>query len=337
MIVSFLVALALGLVLTPLASVGGRKLGILDLPDPRKLHGRPIPRTGGWAVFLGLTVAALVTDPSRELSGLLLGGGLIFAVGAADDVHSLPASLRLVAQVVAALVMIVFGDRLTFVPHVPGEVFWESILTILWMVVVTNAFNFLDGVDGLAGSMGVLCAGLFLVLLLPSGQSGAALFAAALAGTCLGFLPYNWRPARVFLGDGGSTTIGFFLAGLAVMGSWASDNPLLALSTPLLVLSIPLFDLIYITISRVKNGHVHNLHEWIEYVGRDHFHHRLLTLGLSVRQTVGFILLVNLTLGLAALTLREAPSPGDALLLLFQAFLIFSIIAVLMLIGRRSR
>jgi UDP-GlcNAc:undecaprenyl-phosphate/decaprenyl-phosphate GlcNAc-1-phosphate transferase len=126
------------------------------------------------------------------------------------------------------------------------------------------------------------------------------------------------------------------LAGLAVMGSWAHANPLVALSTPLLILSIPIFDMIYTTISRVRNGLVHNVKEWLEYAGKDHFHHRLMNLGMSVKQTVGFILLVNLCLGLSSITIRHMETALGAGLLLLQALLIFLVIVSLMILGRRT-
>lgn len=166
-------------------------------------------------------------------------------------------------------------------------------------------------------------------------QSYVSYSTVALAGARLGYLPYNWRPARIFWGDAGSTFIGFTLAGLAVMGTWSDKNPLVALSTPLLILSIPIFDMIYTTVSRVRNGQVRSVRQWLEFTGTDHFHHRLRHLGMNEAQTVGFILMVNLCLGLASVTIRHAATPFGASILLFQSFLIFMIIVALMLLGRQ--
>jgi UDP-GlcNAc:undecaprenyl-phosphate/decaprenyl-phosphate GlcNAc-1-phosphate transferase len=336
----YLLALSFSLsaLLTPAAARLGLRFGVMDVPDARKAHARPTPRTGGWAVFLALAAAlGRNWQFSSEMLGLFLGTAVIFVVGAIDDARGLSASKRLAAQLAASLIVVGFGLRVTFVPaHFPGEPVLEGFLTVLWLIGITNAVNFLDGVDGLAGALGAIGALFFLSLAWPTRQIHASFYAVSLAGACLGFLLYNWKPASIFLGDSGSTTIGFSLAGLSVMGSWASDNPVAALSTPLLVLAVPVFDMIYTTVSRVKNGQVRTVKEWIEFTGRDHFHHRLMNVGLSQTQTVWFILVVTLCLGLAALMLRGAATTGDAALMLAQAFLIFIIITVLMRLGRQA-
>lgn len=329
-------AFLLSFLLTPLCVALAFRSGILDVPSERKIHSRPIPRLGGLAIFLSVLFSVgRNLQFSKALTGLVCSAGLVYLVGLWDDARGLSARTRLLAQVAAALMLVSFGVHVTFIPKIPGEVFLETLITVLWMVGITNAINFLDGVDGLASGMGALCALLFLAITWPTRQSHVSFFTVALAGACLGYLPYNWNPAKIFLGDAGSTFIGFSLAGLAIMGTWAHSNPLLAMSTPLLILSIPIFDMIYTTISRVRNGLVHNVKEWLEYTGKDHFHHRLMNLGLNVPQTVGFILMVNLSLGLASVTVRQMATPIGALLLMCQALLIFLMIVVLMLLGRR--
>lgn len=331
------ISFLLSYLMTPLAISLAFRWGILDVPDARKIHAHPIPRLGGLAIFLAVLFSmARNFQFSRELSGLMLAASLIYLAGLVDDKRGLSAVARLVVQLAASLIVVAFGVRITFLPAMPGEVFLEGLITVVWMVGITNAINFLDGIDGLASGMGGLCALLFLAIAWPLRQSYVSFFTVALAGGCLGYLPYNWNPARIFLGDAGSTFIGFTLAGLAVMGSWAYHNPLVALSTPLLILSIPIFDMIYTTISRVRNGQVRSLREWLEYAGKDHFHHRLMHLGMNVKQTVGFILMVNLCLGLASITIRHSATAVGAALLLFQSFLFFLVIVTLMLLGRQS-
>jgi UDP-GlcNAc:undecaprenyl-phosphate GlcNAc-1-phosphate transferase len=334
LVLSFL----LSSLITPLSIYLAYKIGILDIPDKRKMHAVPIPRLGGFGVFMAVVLTiGRNFQFSQELTGLMVAGSLIYGVGVLDDTLGLSARFRLAAQLAAALIVVAFGIRITFIPHIPGEIFWEALITVIWMVGITNAINFLDGIDGLASGMGALCALLFLSIAWPSRQGHVSFFTVALAGGCLGFLPYNWRPARIFLGDAGSTFIGFTLAGLAIMGSWGADhNPLVALTTPLLVLSIPIFDMIYTTVSRIKNGKVNNVKQWLEYVGKDHFHHRLMNLGMTEKQTVAFILVLNLCLGLASVTIRHTDTSLGAGLLMFQAFLIFIMITSLMLLGRQS-
>jgi UDP-GlcNAc:undecaprenyl-phosphate GlcNAc-1-phosphate transferase len=224
--------------------------------------------------------------------------------------------------------------RISFIPHYLPKTVLEIIITIVWFVGIINAINFLDGIDGLVASIAIQCSFLFLLIAWPTEQRYVAFVNAAMIGACLGFLPYNWGgKAKIFLGDSGATFIGFMLAGISIMGSWAENNSTVAFSTPLLILAVPIFDMIYTTISRVRNGHVKTVKQWIEYVGKDHFHHRLIKIGLSVKGSVWFIILVNMALGLGALIIRDTGTKGSYILLL-QAFSILIIIVVLMLVGR---
>jgi UDP-GlcNAc:undecaprenyl-phosphate GlcNAc-1-phosphate transferase len=159
--------------------------------------------------------------------------------------------------------------------------------------------------------------------------------AAALVGACLGFLPFNFRPrgASIFLGDAGASFIGFTLAGLAVMGEWADNDPIVALFTPALILGVPLFDIAFVGVVRVVTGRVHSVHEWLAYTGRDHIHHRFEALGLSRAQSVFLIYFISATLGLSALLLGEATT-REAVLVLLQAGCVLAIIAVLEVVGR---
>lgn len=331
----FFIAFFLCSLAIPLAGYAAGRLGAVDRPGPRRVHSYPTPRLGGLAVFLALALALLRNQQySAHLLGIAAGAAIIFVLGFLDDVRSLSARTRLFWQVAAAAVTAGAGLKLTFAQHLPGGEVLSFVLTVLWLVGITNAFNFMDGIDGLASAMGAVCSLLFVGIAWNSSQYEVAFLSAALAGACSGFLTVNWHPARMFLGDGGSTLIGFLLGCLAVYGSWATGNPAVALSTPLLVLGIPVFDIIYTTISRVKNGQVSTVKEWLEYTGRDHFHHRLMKLGLGVRQTVAFILLLNLCLGLGAWTVRHTASTTGTIFLLLQSVMIFSIVVVLMLLGR---
>jgi UDP-GlcNAc:undecaprenyl-phosphate GlcNAc-1-phosphate transferase len=321
--------------LTPLVIRLAWFFKILDHPDPRKIHVVPIPRLGGLAIFASfLFSTARNYHFSRELTGLVIGGSIIYVIGLMDDIRPLPARFRLLAQLVAALVVIGHGVVLTVIPlSVPGHGYISVLITIVWLIGFTNALNFMDGVDGLATSMTMACALFFFLIAWPTRQSYLAYVTIAIFGASMGFLPYNWKRARIFLGDAGSTFLGFMLAGLAVMGYWANNDPVVAVSTPLLIMSIPIFDMIYTTVSRIKNGSIHTFKEWLEFAGKDHFHHRLMFLGLSETQTVIFIIMVNLCLGLGALALRYSGAT-ESLLLLLQSLFFFLIIIVLMLLGR---
>lgn len=331
----FLIAMAAVLVLAPVSGWLGEKIGAMDVPDARKVHTSPVPRIGGAAVFLGFMIAMVRNQQfSREIYGIMIGGTIIFLLGFFDDWKGLSARTRLFWQVVAALIVTFFGLHLSFPLKLPFGLAVSTVLSVIWLVGIVNAFNFMDGIDGLASVMGVVCALLFLGIGWNSSQYPLSFISAALAGACAGFLRMNWHPARIFLGDSGSTFIGFILGCLALYGGWATDNPAVSFSTPLLVLGIPIFDIIYTTISRLRNGSVRSVKQWLEYTGRDHFHHRLMKLGLNVEQTVGFILLLNICLGLGAWTIRHTASTLGTWLLLAQSVTIFLVVVVLMVLGR---
>ncbi|MGD9642221.1 MAG: glycosyltransferase family 4 protein [Elusimicrobiales bacterium] len=331
----FLIAMSAVFLLAPASAWLASRIGAIDYPSERKVHTEPVPRIGGLAVYLAFMAALLRNQQfSREVYGIMIGGTIIFVLGFLDDWKGLSARTRLFWQTVAALTVTFFGLHLSFTLKLPLGQILSAALSVVWLVGIVNAFNFMDGIDGLASAMGAVCALLFLGIGWNSSQYPLAFVSAALAGACAGFLRMNWRPARVFLGDSGSTFIGFILGCLALYGSWATDNPAVAFSTPLLVLGIPIFDIIYTTVSRVRNGSVTNVREWLEYAGKDHFHHRLMKLGLSVPQTVGFIVLLNICLGLGAWTIRHTASTAGTWLLLAQSVLIFLIVVVLMLLGR---
>ncbi len=331
----FLIAMSAVFLLTPASAWLAGLIGAIDIPSARKMHVSPVPRIGGAAVFLGF-MAAIVRNQqfSREIYGIMLGGTIIFVLGFFDDWKGLSARTRLFWQTAAALAVTFFGLHLSLPTKLPFGLAISTVLSVIWLVGIVNAFNFMDGIDGLASTMGAVCALLFLGIGWKSNQYPLSFISAALAGACFGFLRMNWRPAKVFLGDSGSTFIGFILGCLALYGSWATDNPAVSLSTPLLILGIPIFDIIYTTVSRVRNGSVRSVKEWLEYAGKDHFHHRLMKLGMSVEQTVGFIVVLNICLGLGAWNIRHTASTAGTWLLLAQSVLIFLIVVALMILGR---
>jgi len=331
----FALAFCAASALVPLAETAAGKLGAIDMPDFRKVHTVPMPRLGGLAIYLAVMLALWRGHAmTGQTLAIVAASSLIFFMGVADDCRGLSATLRLVIQLAAACIIVNSGLTFNSFQWLPAGQFISAMVTVVWLVGVTNAFNFLDGIDGLASGLGTVCAIFFMGIGWHTHQLQMSLLAAALAGACCGFLPANWSPARMFLGDSGSTFIGFVLASLAVYGGWATNNPAVAISTPLLILGVPIFDIIYITISRIKNGQVRNLKEWIEYVGKDHFHHRLLHLGLTVPTAAAFIILVNIILGLGAWTMHYTATAFGTILLLMQSVLILCIIAFLMLVGR---
>ena len=324
--------------LTPLMVWAGHRWNLVDRPADRKIHSTPTPRLGGLALYAGFVGSVLLNAIVPDwMVAILIAGSLLLVIGVVDDVRELPASVKLAGQLLAAGLVIASGKILTLFPSgLLGDTA-NILLTLLWIVGITNAFNFFDGMDGLATGLAVLMAGFMGMVAFETHQAGLGWLAIALMGAGLGFLPYNFRgskPAVIFLGDGGSTFIGFILACLAVKGNWADSNPIVSFSNPLLIFGVLIYDMIHITVERVATGKVTSVKEWLDYVGKDHLHHRLERALGSRQASVAMIFLFTICLGLAALALRHAGTM-EAVLLLLQAGLIAAMITVLEISGRR--
>jgi UDP-GlcNAc:undecaprenyl-phosphate GlcNAc-1-phosphate transferase len=326
--------------MTPLMVHLSHQWGLVDHPSDRKIHVHPTPRLGGVAVYLGFLGSVLLNSILPDwMIATLVAGSLLLIVGVVDDVWELPASSKLVAQLVAAGIVIATGKVLTLFPSGPVGDVANVLLTLLWIVGITNAFNFFDGMDGLATGLAILIAGFMGAVAFETNQPGLGWLAIAIIGAGVGFLPYNFRgrkPAVVFLGDGGATFLGFTLACLAVKGNWADHSPIVSFSNPLLIFGVLIYDMIHITVERVATGKVHSIKEWLDYVGKDHLHHRLERALGSRQASVAMIFLMTICLGLAALALRHAGT-AEALLLLVQACLIVAMITILEWSGRRKQ
>ncbi len=326
----FAIALALSYGGTMLAAALGRRLGILDHPGGRKTHARPVPRIGGAAMYVAYCVAVIYScshgGPQR---GVLLGGLLPLAIGLVDDIRRVPALIKLAALVAASLVLVHSGVVLTMTGWYVGDV----LLTVVWIVSVTSAFNALDNMDGLAAGVAMLAACTYFVISLRTFEHAWGVMALALAGATLGFLRFNFKPASIFMGDSGSFFLGFTLAAMAVMGEWSTSR-LKAMAIPVLILGVPLADLAYVIVVRQRRQITQTLKEIVTFCGRDHFSHRLVDLGLGERGAVLFVYLVCACVGLAAVAVRFARAL-DAVLLLAQFLMMMTVIAILMRLARR--
>lgn len=324
--------------LTPVMVQISHRWNLVDIPTERKIHVQPTPRLGGVAVYAGFVGSVLMNSILPDwMIAIMLAGSLLLLVGVIDDIRELPASLKLVAQLVAAGIVIVSGKVLTLFPAGGVGDAANMVLTLLWIVGITNAFNFFDGMDGLASGLAMLMAGFMGMVAFETDQPGVGWLAMAIIGACAGFFPYNFRggrPAKIFLGDGGSTFLGFTLACLAVKGNWANHSPIVSFSNPLLIFGVLIYDMIHITVERVVTGKVHSVKEWLDYVGKDHLHHRLERALGSRQASVAMIFLLTICLGLSAMALRHA-GLQEAVLLLVQAGLIVGMVTILELSGRR--
>ncbi|KIL36739.1 UDP-phosphate N-acetylglucosaminyl 1-phosphate transferase [Cohnella kolymensis] len=292
----FIAAIALALILTPLVKKMAVRFGVVDVPNQRKVHTRIMPRLGGVAIYASFTIGLLLILPwlpdgmlsayDRNLiSALLTGGTLIVLLGALDDKFDLPAKLKLLVQIAAACIVVFGFDVKINLLNIPfgsamqplGE--WLSIpLTIFWIVGVTNAINLIDGLDGLAAGVSGIAIGTILVMAILMGNETVIFLSAILLGSILGFLFFNFHPAKIFMGDSGSLFLGFALAMLSMLGF--KQITVVSLVTPLLIIGVPLSDTFFAIVRR-----------WIHKKpifapDKGHLHHCLQQLGFSHRKTV---------------------------------------------------
>jgi len=323
--------------LTPLVIRMAYALGILDVPASRKVHSAPTPLLGGLAIYVAFILAILANSIlDRQVVAILLGATLLVLVGVVDDIVEVPATVKMLAQLVAAGAVIGSGVVLTLFPQTRFGDALDIGLTVIWLLGITNAMNFSDGMDGLATGLSIITASFLGLFAFLTSQPFLGWFASAVVGSCLGFLPFNFRrkaPAAIFLGDAGSTFLGFVLAALAVKGEWA-ENSLVDIAAPVLIFWVFIYDMTHITVARIATGKVRSFRDWIAYVGRDHLHHRLASLLGSNRNAVRLVFSLSICMGLAAIALVHARALEAALLILQAVFVAF-IFAVLEHAGDR--
>ncbi len=305
-VVAGVVAAALAALLTPLAAGFARRVGAVDEPRARGLAEKPTPTLGGLAIFVGIAVGIAVWLPgSSRYHAILAAATLITAVGALDDIYDLPPLAKLFGQAVAASIpVLAAGVRvqtftLPFVHHVDlGS--GGAVLTIVGLLVVINAVNFSDGVDGLAAGVCGIAGVAFAIIAFDLGKANAGVLSAIVAGAALGFLWHNFPPASVFMGDAGSNLLGLMLGIVAVEGA-VKTQALLALLFPLVVLAVPFLDTTFVVLKRLK------YHRPVYEADANHFHHRFNRIGFSQRRTVIYLYAWTILLGAFAVALRFVP------------------------------
>ncbi len=331
LMLALLVALLISLIVTPAVIRLAHALGAVDQPGARKVHAKPMPRMGGLAVYVAFVAAVFFTQPlTMPVIGLLTGATIILGIGIWDDLRSMPPVVKLLGQVLAAATLIPFGIHVEFLTNPFGGLVYLGYfgipLTIFWVVAVTNAVNLIDGLDGLASGTALIATLTLGVVTLVLGNSIVAPVAFILAGAILGFLRYNFFPARVFLGDTGSLFLGYVLATLAIMGL-AKGATALSVIIPLVILGIPLTDTFLAIVRRYRNR--------MPIFGADkgHLHHRLLGAGLSHRNSVLALYGVNFILGASAVLLVVLSTARAVVLLFVLALLLLTVANRLGLLG----
>jgi UDP-GlcNAc:undecaprenyl-phosphate GlcNAc-1-phosphate transferase len=313
-------ALALSAVLTPLVRHVARRGGFLARPHSDRWHREPVPLLGGCAIALAFLLATALSTPLGPLAPLLVATGLMFSLGALDDVLHFGATTKLVVQTIMAGIVVYLMPP----SHLTGIVVLDALLSLIWLVGITNAFNLLDNIDGLSAGIAAV-AGLFLLAALtPSGSAALSLAVAAFIGAALGFLIYNLRPASIFMGDGGSLFLGSFLGSAALLAApelKAGIVPVAAI--PLFILLIPIFDTAFVSVTRRLAGRS-PLHG-----GRDHLSHRLVALGIDEGRAVYALYGLAALGGVIALSLQHADIGYAAILIALYVILLAGIGIVL--------
>ena len=331
MICAFIVSFAFSFASTPLVKRLAYRIGALDIPkDNRRMHKKPIPRVGGLAIVFGFLVAVFAFSMvyNKQMVATLLGAAVIVVMGVIDDCKDLNAKLKFIIQIAAALIVILLGDIrinvftnpnfLSDAPYVVLPAWLSIILSVIWIVFITNAVNFIDGLDGLAAGVSAIMSVSLVFISIRVGEYSIALFGIALMGACFGFLPFNFNPAKIFMGDTGSTFLGFMLATLSIQGVFKS-YAVISFAVPLLILGLPLFDASFAMIRRVLTGKSPMMAD------RGHLHHRLIDMGFSQKQTVFILYAISGVLGITAVLLAESGS--------LRALILLMCVLILLLVG----
>ena len=337
-LMALLTALVISFLATPVVKTFAYKVGAIDVPkDARRMHKVPIPRLGGLAIFIGFMVSILLfVKITPEMKSILLGAAIIVVLGVVDDIMALPAMLKFVVQIIAAaipathgVVIQAFSNPNIFSKNLYWVLGWLSIpVTILWIVAITNAVNLIDGLDGLANGVSAISATTMLVIALLASEGQVAIVLAALVGACVGFMPYNMNPAKMFMGDTGATFLGYILDTMYIQGLF-KYYAVISFVVPFLILGLPIFDTAFAFIRRIAHG------QSPMHADRSHIHHRLIDMGLNQKQAVATLYVISAILGLSAVVLTTGGE--QKAMLLFAALCIVAVVAARVVFPKELR
>ena len=322
----FMLAMFVSYVLTPYIKKLAFKIGAVDRPDNRKVHKKIMPRLGGLAIYIAFMIGCVASmEITWDIFGILLGGTLIVALGVADDVYQLPAKVKLLGQIAAACVLVIFDIRIEWVNNPLGGYFYLDMLsipfTIFWVISFTNVVNLIDGLDGLAAGVSAIASLTVILVAFQMGYFHVAILTAALAGAIIGFIRYNFNPATIFMGDTGSMFIGYMLAAISVYGA-VKTAATIALIVPAIALGLPILDTAFAIMRRYVNGRP------IFQPDKGHLHHRLLATGMSHKETVLFMYGITAVLCIGAVLWAEMDG--------FYAALIIAVIMTAVAVGAKK-
>ena len=291
-------AIAVAFGMTPLVKIFANKIGAIDVPrDNRRMHKEPVPRAGGLAIFAGFLVSYLIFGTvNSQVRAILIGAVVIVVLGVLDDVYTLKPRVKFAGQIAAALIPVLAGVRVQSLTNpfsASGYLhlgIWGVPLTILWIVGITNAVNFIDGLDGLACGVSAIGTITMFTISVLLAEVDVVVAMAALAGACIGFLPYNLNPAKIFMGDTGSMLLGFLLGSFSIQGLF-KFYAVISFAVPFLMLGLPIFDTAFAIVRRLARG------QSPMHADRGHVHHRLIDMGFDTKQSVAILYGLSAVLG----------------------------------------
>ncbi len=312
----FIVATVISFIATPIMRTIALKVGAVDIPkDNRRVHTEGIPYLGGVAIYLGVIIAMIVFLPVKkpEFIAILIGGTIIMLSGLIDDFAVLSPKMKLLIQILAGIILVIGGIRIEFItnPFSSSTIINLGILsipiTIFWVVGITNTVNLIDGLDGLSAGVAAISSISLMLVANKFGYTDTAIFSAILAGGCLGFLPFNFNPASIFMGDAGALFLGFILSAISIEGVMKSTATITVI-VPIIILGIPIFDTTFAIFRRILNGQ-HPMQ-----ADKGHLHHRLLKRGYSQRKTVLILYGISVFFGVFAVLISEVNSKKAVIL-----------------------
>jgi UDP-GlcNAc:undecaprenyl-phosphate GlcNAc-1-phosphate transferase len=307
---------------TPLVQRFARKIGAIDVPkDDRRMHKVPTPRVGGLAIFAGFLVSVLIfSHLDMDKRAMLLGALVIVVLGILDDTLTLKAPIKLFGQIAAALIPVFLGDMViqSFSnPFGAGYIHlhgWGIPITIIWIVGLTNAVNFIDGLDGLSCGVSCIASVTMFTIAVLLGEADIAIVMAALVGACVGFLPFNMNPAKIFMGDTGAMFLGYILALVSIQGLF-KVYAVVSFAVPFIMMGLPIFDTVLAVVRRVSKG------QSPMQADRGHIHHKLIDMGFDQKQSVAILYVLSVILGLCAVLLTTS---GEARIVIVVAAVLIS-------------
>ncbi len=309
---TFVISMASSYLLTPFVRALAVKLNYFDHPKDNKVHAHPVPLLGGLAIFAAFAIAVLTKSQAiayPQVRAILFGASILVVIGLIDDRMGMMPNIKLLGQFLSAMVVVKAGLRIECI----GNYYLSVLVTYVWIIGITNAFNLLDNMNGLSSGIAAISALFFGAIAFMSGQFVVSIISFALAGSSIGFLRHNFPKASLFMGDTGSLVLGFVSASIAIMGSWKTPMLTSSIMIPVLILGYPIFDTALVSIIRIMEGRS------IFQGGKDHSSHRLALLGLKRYKTVLLIYLICVLMGIAAISIMHFNGARG----LIVAFLVF--------------